>query len=133
MVMEVVECPVFLFSSFCFPFTSGDLCDIIFTMGSCVSKPDRRIKAVRSPYLRPGKRRGRMSSSISDGVRDFAVSEFVHLDFEKGATTSCRKSVSNMKIHLTQLQWNHSQIDGNCRFQTYFNMEKRDHIAVPFF
>lgn len=88
-------------------------------MGSCVSKPNR-IKALPRRYRRPGKRRGRISTSIPDvprrrlsdaGVRDFAVSEFVHLDFEKGSTISGRRSVS--KIHLTQLQWNHSQIDAN--------------------
>ncbi|KAF3431527.1 hypothetical protein FNV43_RR26258 [Rhamnella rubrinervis] len=99
--------------------TEWHLYEIIVTMGSCVSKPNG-IKAFPGNYHRPGKHRGRISTSMPDvpmrrlndaGVRDFAVSEFVHLDFEKGGTTSCRKSVS--KIHVTQLQWNHSQIDAN--------------------
>lgn len=106
-------------------------------MGSCVSKSNR-IKALPGKYHRRRKHRGgRISTSMPDvpmrrlsdvGVRDFAVSEFVHLDFEKGGTNSCRRSVS--KIHVTQLQWNHSQIEANGKFQTFntkieFNEQKR--------
>ncbi|XWS64216.1 hypothetical protein CRYUN_Cryun06bG0167500 [Craigia yunnanensis] len=53
-------------------------------------------------------------SDAGSHMTDFAVSEYVHLDFEKGASTICKRSeMSNMTFHLTQLQWNHSQIDAN--------------------
>jgi len=59
------------------------------------------------------------SSSAGGHVTDYSVSEFVHMDFENGATTTCRRSeVSNSVFHLTQLQWQLSQYDNetNCIF-----------------
>lgn len=55
----------------------------------------------------------RMSNA---SVRDFAVSEYVHLDFDNcAAKMMCKRAaeMSNANFHLTQLQWNCSQIDGN--------------------
>lgn len=94
-------------------------------MGGCVSTPARGPKPRRKYRHRFGKRHGKISTSITDGIKkrnsdagphvtDFAVSEFVHMDFDKGATTTCRRSeVSNSTFHLTQLQWYHSPIDAN--------------------
>ncbi|XP_062162025.1 uncharacterized protein LOC133869065 [Alnus glutinosa] len=104
-------------------------------MGGCASKPNRRVNTPRKYFRRCRKGHGKISTSISDipikgigdagnCVRDFAVSEFVHLDFEKGATTTCKRSeVSNRTFHLTQLQWNHSQIDANgiCQEEAWFD------------
>lgn len=104
-------------------------------MGGCASKPHRRVHKQRKCFRRCGKSHGKISTSIPDvpikgigdgenHVTDFAVSEFVHLDFEKGAATTCKRSeVSNMKFHLTQLQWNHSQIDANglCQEEAWFD------------
>ncbi|KAL7260708.1 hypothetical protein ACSBR1_006386 [Camellia fascicularis] len=97
-------------------------------MGGCASKPSRKIKTHKK-YLKRYHRCGRKISTpvpiapierLSDAgnsLEDFAVSEFVRVDFEKGATTTCRRSeVSNLTLHLTQLQWNHSQIDSNGMF-----------------
>ncbi|WRX16169.1 Protein ENHANCED DISEASE RESISTANCE 2 [Theobroma cacao] len=100
-------------------------------MGSCISvhSENTRSKPYRRHFGRSRKRHGKIAASIPDGpmkrlsdagsrMRDFAVSEYVHLDFEKGATTTCKRSeMSNKTFHLTQLQWNHSQIDGNGRCQ----------------
>ena len=57
-------------------------------------------------------------------MSDYAVSEFVHVDFENGATTTHRRSkVSNSTFHLAQLQWNLSQYDANgvCSLSSDFN------------
>ncbi|EOY01817.1 Uncharacterized protein TCM_011625 isoform 3 [Theobroma cacao] len=100
-------------------------------MGSCISvhSENTRSKPYKRHFGRSRKRHGKIAASIPDGpmkrlsdagsrMRDFAVSEYVHLDFEKGATTTCKRSeMSNKTFHLTQLQWNHSQIDANGRCQ----------------
>ncbi|XVF60591.1 hypothetical protein PTKIN_Ptkin08bG0060700 [Pterospermum kingtungense] len=102
-------------------------------MGSCVSTPAKRIYIERRPRRRRfRKRRGKISGAITDGtkkrnsdarVADIAVSGYVHMDFENGATTTCRRSeVSNSTFHLTQLQWHKSQVDGNaCQEDAWFD------------
>ncbi|XP_026404739.1 uncharacterized protein LOC113299854 isoform X2 [Papaver somniferum] len=104
-------------------------------MGGCVSTPNRRLHKRKHHLPRSGKRRGGKYSNavpeapikrLSDAgnITDFALSEFVHVDFEKGATTTCRRSeVSNSSFHLTQLQWHHSQIEGNgiCQEDAWFD------------
>lgn len=91
-------------------------------MGGCVSTASRKT---RKNVRKSGKRRGKVSTSIPDvpikrfsdsAIGDY-ISEYVHLEFEKGAATTCRRSeASNKTFHLTQLQWNHSQIDANGLF-----------------
>ncbi|KAL6294787.1 hypothetical protein ACE6H2_002929 [Prunus campanulata] len=98
-------------------------------MGVCVSKPHATIKAQQKRVRRVARRRGRKVKkgviSTSDAATRRSVSEFVHLDFEKGAATTCKRSeVSSGTFHLTQLQWNHSQIDGNsgkCPGEAWFD------------
>ena len=94
-------------------------------MGACVSTPSKNIKSRKKHHHRFRKRHGKFSKKFPDGTKkrksdagnrltDYALSEFVHMDFEKGATTTCRRSeVSNSTFHLTQLQWHHSQYDTN--------------------
>lgn len=93
------------------------------TMGSCASKPNGKSNAQKRRSHKSGKRRGNISSALPEmplkrvsnaggnRVGDFSLSDFVHLDFDKAGSTTCRISeVSNGKFHLTQLQY-HSQID----------------------
>ena len=92
-------------------------------MGSCVSVPSHAMKAPKKLHRTIIKRRRKISNPALNGtkkrisnagarVTDYSVSEFVHMDFESGATTTCRRSeVSNSAFHLTQLQWHHSQYD----------------------
>lgn len=92
-------------------------------MGGCVSTNNERIRTTRKHMRKSSKSSGKSSTCIADapiqrlsdaGISDFALREFVRLDFEKGAATTCKRSeVSNKTFHLTQLQWNHSQIDAN--------------------
>ncbi|XP_022961624.1 uncharacterized protein LOC111462340 [Cucurbita moschata] len=94
-------------------------------MGGCVSTPSKEIRTRKKLHHQFGKYGRKISSSIpraivkrksnaGNRVTDYAVSEFVHMDFENGATTTCRRSeVSNSTFHLTQLQWLHSQYDAN--------------------
>ncbi|GMI99876.1 hypothetical protein like AT1G13970 [Hibiscus trionum] len=102
-------------------------------MGGCISlrseKAQSRSHKKRS--IRFCKRHGKIASSIPDvcvkrmsdagsHMTEIAVSEYVHLDFDKGASTTCnckRSEMSNMSFHLRQLQWNHSQMDANGRCQ----------------
>ncbi|XP_022750680.1 uncharacterized protein LOC111299636 isoform X2 [Durio zibethinus] len=101
-------------------------------MGSCLSIPAKRIQTQKRHRRRSRKCHGKVSGSITDGtkkrnsdarVTDIAVSEYVHMDFEKGETTTCRRSeVSNSTFHLTQLQWHLSQIDANaCQEDAWFD------------
>lgn len=98
------------------------------TMGSCGSKPNGKSKGHKRRSHKSGKRRGNVSSALTElplkrvsnagnRVGDFNLSEFVHLDFDKGGSAACRRSeVSNVKFHLTQVQY-HSQIDANGVYQ----------------
>lgn len=103
-------------------------------MGICVSKPSKTIKTRKKGRHRCRKFYGKFHSSVPDGMKkrnsdagrvtDIAVSEYVHMDFEKGATTTCRRSeVSNSQFHLTQLQWHLSQVDANviCQEDAWFD------------
>ncbi|XP_068303200.1 uncharacterized protein [Pyrus communis] len=100
-------------------------------MGGCVSTPSRTIKSRKKHRQRVSKRHGNITCSASDGTRkrnsgakkrnsdagarvtDYSVSEFVHMDFENGATTTRRRSkVSSSTFQLTQMQWHH-QYDSN--------------------
>ncbi|XP_022951730.1 uncharacterized protein LOC111454471 [Cucurbita moschata] len=106
-------------------------------MGSCPSKLSRNLKAYRKYSSRFGKRRSKITAAIPEvkikaitdsrsHARDFTVSEFVHLDFEKGgANNRARSEVSNVTFHLKQLQWNHSQIDstGSCQDEPWFDSD----------
>ncbi|XP_057482265.1 uncharacterized protein LOC130769109 [Actinidia eriantha] len=104
-------------------------------MGGCVSKTNSKIRSHKK-YLRRARRRGRKISTaipvapverLTDAgnpLGDFSVSEFFHMDVEKGATSTCRRSgVSNLTFHLTPLEWSHSQIDTNgiCQEETWFD------------
>ncbi|KAK7368173.1 hypothetical protein VNO80_10197 [Phaseolus coccineus] len=98
------------------------------TMGSCASNPNRKGSGHKRRKHKSGKRRGNIPTALPEIplkrvsnagslVGDFNLSDFVHLDFENGASAPCRRSeVSNMKFHLTQLQY-HSQIDANGKYQ----------------
>ncbi|XP_061365996.1 uncharacterized protein LOC133309257 [Gastrolobium bilobum] len=106
-------------------------------MGSCMSVPSNAMKAPRKLHRHIIKRRQKISNSVSNDtkkrisnagarVTDYSVSEFVHMDFENGATTTCRRSqVSNSAFYLTQLQWHHSQYDADanimCQEEAYFD------------
>ncbi|XP_062106585.1 uncharacterized protein LOC133817948 [Humulus lupulus] len=94
-------------------------------MGSCVSTPSKKIRSRRKRRHHLNKRHhGKISSAVSDisskkktnndNVTDYAVREFVRMDFDNGETTTCRRSeVANATFHLTQLQWHRSQCDPN--------------------
>ncbi|KAK9116618.1 hypothetical protein Sjap_015565 [Stephania japonica] len=104
-------------------------------MGGCVSTTsgNGRVKSQRKHPRSSSKYRGKIpkplpgtpKKRISDveKVTDFAVSEFVRVDYENGATTTCTRSeVANSTFHLTQLQWHHSQIDANDCFPSIGNV-----------
>lgn len=94
-------------------------------MGGCVSTPATTIRARKKHHRRHRKYHRKNSNSGIIGTRkrnsdarvtDIAVSEFVHT-----TTTTCRTSeVSNSTFHLTQLQWQHNQIDGNGKLFSFF-------------
>ncbi|XP_020219120.1 uncharacterized protein LOC109802249 [Cajanus cajan] len=107
-------------------------------MGGCISVHANAIKAPKKLRRRMTKRRPKISNSVPNAiivkrnsnagarVADYSVSEFVHMDFENGATTTCRRSqVSNSAFHLTQLEWHHSLYDTDANFvsqeETFFD------------
>ncbi|MBA0557328.1 hypothetical protein Golob_014403 [Gossypium lobatum] len=104
-------------------------------MGSCASSPAKRIVAQRRHRRRSRKSHRKVSSALTDGpmkrnsnarVTDIAVSGYMHMDFEKGATLTRRISeVSNSTYHVTQMQWHRSQFDaksnGCCQDDAWFD------------
>ncbi|PPD98043.1 hypothetical protein GOBAR_DD04910 [Gossypium barbadense] len=99
-------------------------------MGGCASVYGQM--AIPRPHKRHfsfGKRHGKMSGKIpppipevrrnmSDAsMTDITVSEYVHVDYENGS------EMSNKTIHVTQLQYNHSQLssNGKCQDEVWFD------------
>ncbi|KAL9246353.1 hypothetical protein vseg_019899 [Gypsophila vaccaria] len=100
-------------------------------MGGCVSTSNSRVAPHRSRYtrrLRKGHgRRGAIVCDtpikrLSDAGSRVSVSEFVQIDFDKGGTTTCRRSeVSNKSFHLTQVHWNHVDENGIRQEESWFD------------
>ncbi|OIV90233.1 hypothetical protein TanjilG_01429 [Lupinus angustifolius] len=104
-------------------------------MGGCMSVPTHPLDKPRKLHRRIIRRRRKILNPALDGskkrisdagarVTDYSVSEFVHMDLENGLTTTCRHSeVTNSTFHVTQLEWHHSQYDGNVMSQdeAYFD------------
>ncbi|KAL9226176.1 hypothetical protein vseg_002017 [Gypsophila vaccaria] len=100
-------------------------------MGGCVSTSHSRVAPHTKKYTRRFRKgRGKLAAPICDvpikrlsdvGSR-ISVSEFVQIDFEKGGTTTCRRSeVSNKSFHLTQVHWNHVDENGVCQEEAWFD------------
>ncbi|KAK6913298.1 Protein ENHANCED DISEASE RESISTANCE 2, C-terminal [Dillenia turbinata] len=105
-------------------------------MGGCLSSArETNSKPIKARRKHRSRKHHKVVAAMTDGgkkrnsdsgnrLTDFAVSEFLHMDFGKGGTTTCRRSeVSNSTFHLTQLQWHHSQIDNNviCQEEAWFD------------
>ncbi|GAB2214465.1 hypothetical protein Droror1_Dr00018813 [Drosera rotundifolia] len=99
-------------------------------MGGCVSTSSSKIPLHKKHHRRSRKRRGKIVTTIcdppikriSDAGSCISVSEFIHVDLETGATTTCRRSeVSSKSFHV--MQWNLSQIDANgiCQEEAWFD------------
>ncbi|KAK9707210.1 hypothetical protein RND81_07G180100 [Saponaria officinalis] len=98
-------------------------------MGGCVSTAQSRVAPHRSKkYTR--RSRKKLTTAICDapikrlsdvGSR-ISVSEFVQIDFDKGGTTTCRRSeVSNKSFHLTQVHWNHVNENGIYQEEAWYD------------
>ncbi|XP_031492810.1 uncharacterized protein LOC116259235 [Nymphaea colorata] len=92
-------------------------------MGGCVSSSKRKPRA-RKYFIRSRRWRRKVSASspavsqarVNDSMNplaDFAINEFVQKDLEKAATAHGRTEVSNLTLHLTQLQWHRDQNDAS--------------------
>ncbi|GLT27608.1 hypothetical protein SLA2020_025930 [Shorea laevis] len=102
-------------------------------MGGCVSTQSGSPRPTRKYINRHRKCHGKIAASIPDipikrlsdagsRIRDFALSEYVHLDFERGAATTCKRSeMSNKTFHLTQLQWSQIDANGLCQEEHWFD------------
>ncbi|XP_044504678.1 uncharacterized protein LOC123224949 [Mangifera indica] len=105
-------------------------------MGACASTPVHGIKVRRRRRYRVSKWHRKVSNAVFDGtkkkgrdsgpcVADFAVSQYVHKDFENGLTaTGKRSELPNTTIHLRQLQWCLSrELDANviCQEDAWFD------------
>ncbi|XP_062213382.1 uncharacterized protein LOC133914275 [Phragmites australis] len=86
-------------------------------MGSCTSKPALEQRRPARYYTRGRKGRSRSrsimpeapKSQLSDSrgrMTGFSMSEIVHVE-----TANCGKSARSKTLHLTQMQWHHSQRD----------------------
>ena len=117
-------------------------------MGGCVSTTHARVAPHRKKYTRRSQTRHTnlntptcdapiKRKSCSDAGSRISVSEFVQIDFEKGSTTTCRRSeVSNKAYHLTQVHWNHVDENGIPRIpttNTTLISKDWDHLHKPMY
>lgn len=86
-------------------------------MGGCVSAAYRRPRLRKKYYLRRRKRHGMISASGPDAPKRQKNDK--GSCFERTGTTRRRSYASNLKFHLTQLEWNHGQIDANGIFPCF--------------
>ncbi|XP_004232199.1 uncharacterized protein [Solanum lycopersicum] len=91
-------------------------------MGACVSTPAIPIKMRRKLPGRPRKYHGKNSKSASK-INGDAGSMVTDIEFVHKTTTCRRSECSNSKVHVTQMQWHHSQIDANvlCQEDAWFD------------
>ncbi|XP_065856139.1 uncharacterized protein [Euphorbia lathyris] len=102
-------------------------------MGICMSTPPNKAKTHKKRLRRFGKRRVQISTSLdrnkkgntdAGNVADFALSQLAHMDFDKGKTSTSRRSGPlNSTYQLTQMQWQFSQVDtdGVCQEEAWFD------------
>ncbi|XP_074573408.1 uncharacterized protein LOC141829801 [Curcuma longa] len=84
-------------------------------MGACTSKPSSRLRSHK--YSRQSKKH---HGKVPCALPEFSMSKFVQV--ESSGKARRKPDVPNLKFHLTQLQWHHSQVDahGICQ-DTWFD------------
>lgn len=99
-------------------------------MGGCVSTSAKRKPRTRKYFIRSRNCRRKVAPSlppkprvsVSDAMNpltEFALSEFVQMDLDKNEAAHGRTEVSNLTLHLTQLEWHSGQLDASGNFQPY--------------
>ncbi|KAF3772725.1 hypothetical protein EJ110_NYTH55854 [Nymphaea thermarum] len=103
-------------------------------MGGCVSTSAKRKPRTRKYFIRSRNCRRKVTPSIPDAPKprvsdamnpltEFALSEFVQMDFEKNEAAHGRTEVSNLTLHLTQLEWHSGRLDASvvCQEEAWFD------------
>ncbi|WOK98435.1 hypothetical protein Cni_G07147 [Canna indica] len=93
-------------------------------MGACGSKANYRPKSGKyphPPHPHSHHRSRKHHRRISFMLPDFSFNKYAHV--ETSGKTRRKSMVSNMKFHLTRLQWQQSQMDvkGRCQDDTWFD------------
>ncbi|CAN6470248.1 unnamed protein product [Victoria cruziana] len=103
-------------------------------MGGCVSTSAKRKPRTRKYFIRSRNCRRKVAPSlppkprvsVSDAMNpltEFALSEFVQMDLDKNEAAHGRTEVSNLTLHLTQLEWHSGQLDASvvCQEEAWFD------------